>query len=83
MDSFEWNKIFGAFLGSLLLIFVGREVTSFLFYEEPLEELAAMREVAAEAEAHGAATQKEEPKEASIGERMATLNSRTSSRPKM
>lgn len=44
MDSFEWNKIFGAFLGSLLTILVVKEIVSIIYHIEKPEELAAMRE---------------------------------------
>ncbi len=37
MDSFEWNKIWGALLASVLMVMVLREIGSFAFHEEPLE----------------------------------------------
>ncbi len=38
MDSFEWNKVFGAILATLLVVMVIREVGGFIFYAEELDE---------------------------------------------
>jgi cytochrome c len=40
MDSFEWNKIIGAILGTLLFVMVIREAADYFFPDEPLEQQA-------------------------------------------
>lgn len=45
MDSFEWNKIIGAVLGTLLFVFIVREVASIVFHTEEPEQLAYQIEI--------------------------------------
>jgi cytochrome c len=46
MDSFEWNKILGAVLGTLLLVFIVNEVANILYHTgEPAEEMAYRIEI--------------------------------------
>ncbi len=63
MDSFEWNKIAGAVLGTALFVMVVKIGTEAVFYVPPLEKQAYVVEGVEEAGAGagaGAAAQKEE-----------------------
>lgn len=47
MDSFEWNKVMGAIVGSLLLIFGGIKVLEeVVYHDQELDQLAYLQEVA-------------------------------------
>jgi len=45
MDSFEWNKIFGAVLATALFVMILREVSAITFHEKELSETAIKVEV--------------------------------------
>src|SRR5690242_12231011 len=55
MDSWEWNKIAGAVLGTLLFVMVIRIGTEILFEHEPLEKPGYVVEGVSEEAAPGAA----------------------------
>ncbi|NWG45530.1 MAG: c-type cytochrome [Alphaproteobacteria bacterium] len=67
MDSFEWNKIFGALLGSILVVLVIREAGNILYHAPELEE-DAFKIAVAEASAEGAA---EAPQAVDLGTMLA------------
>lgn len=49
MDGFEWNKIIGAVLGTLLLLFALNEAASIVFHKEGPKELAYKLDLESEA----------------------------------
>jgi cytochrome c len=62
MDSFEWNKIFGAVLGTVLFILAVRVAAETVFHEEPLQRQAYIVEGVEESAEHAApAAPTEEP----------------------
>ena len=72
MDSFEWNKIFGAVLGTGLFVFALKIIGAGLFASEPPAKPGYLIAVA-ETTAAGAAAAPAEP-EVSLGTLMATAD---------
>ena len=54
MDSFEWNKVFGAVLGTVLFILAVRTAAETVFHEEPLQRQAYIVEGVQQDDAHAA-----------------------------